>query len=173
MRYSINKNKYLISTELNALETLLTKNLDSDPRNSLLLLVKLRTGARASELLNLRKTSLDVDSETILIEGLKGSSDREIPLPKALFLRLRMYSLTVQGDRLFPISYNRLRQIWDLYRPCAKKLHSLRHTFAIELYKKTRDLRLVQVALGHRNIQNTMVYSEYVYSTTELRRLIL
>jgi integrase len=32
------------------------------------------------------------------------------------------------------------RQVWDLYRPCAKKFHALRHTFAIRLYRKTKDL---------------------------------
>jgi integrase len=74
---------------------------------------------------------------------------------------------------LFPITYNRLRQIWDLYRPVQKKFHSLRHTFAIQLYKKTKDIRLVQVALGHRNVMNTMIYADYVYSQTELRKLIL
>ena len=76
-------------------------------------------------------------------------------------------------DLLFPISYSRLIQIWEHYRPTHKKFHSLRHTFAIRLYKKTKDLRLVQVALGHRNITNTMIYADYVYSQQELRKLIL
>ena len=74
---------------------------------------------------------------------------------------------------LFPISYPRLVQIWQHYRPVHKKFHSLRHTFAIELYKKTKDIRLLQMALGHRNIANTMIYADYVYSQTELRRLLL
>jgi len=74
---------------------------------------------------------------------------------------------------LFPISYHRLYQIWHQYRPVAKKFHSLRHTFAIRLYRKTKDLRLVQVALGHRNITNTMIYADYIYSQQELRKLIL
>ncbi|CAM5999402.1 unnamed protein product [Sphagnum balticum] len=39
--------------------------------------------------------------------------------------------------------------------------------------QKTKDLRLVQVALGHRNITNTMVYADYIYSQQELRKLIL
>ena len=76
-------------------------------------------------------------------------------------------------QRIFPISYIRFHQIWDKYRPCHKKLHSLRHTFAIRLYKKTKDIRLVQFALGHRNIANTMIYADYVYSQEELKKLIL
>jgi len=36
--------------------------------------------------------------------------------------------------------------------------HDLRHTFACCLYSKSRDLSLVQVALGHSNLKTTLVY---------------
>lgn len=133
----------------------------------------LRTGARAQELLNLQKADLNAYDESVFIRGLKGSNDREIPLPSELFKRLQSYAESQPGAALFPISYHRLYQIWELYRPIPKKFHALRHTFAIELYQKTKDLRLVQVALGHRNITNTMIYADYVYSQQELRKLIL
>ena len=38
-------------------------------------------------------------------------------------------------------------------------IHSLRHTFAGRLYKKTGDLHLVQRALGHRQTTTTEVYA--------------
>ena len=38
-------------------------------------------------------------------------------------------------------------------------VHSLRHTFATRLYRKTGDLYLVQRALGHREITTTEVYA--------------
>lgn len=172
-RYSLNNNKYLLPNELAHLEKLLNDKLEKDPRNCFALLLALRTGARAQEILNLKKSDLNAFEETVLIQGLKGSNDREIPLPSPLFKKLLKYADTVDGHFLFPITYNRFRQIWDLYRPVNKKLHSLRHTFAIQLYKKTKDIRLVQVALGHRNVMNTMIYADYVYSQTELRKLIL
>lgn len=172
-RYSLNKNKYLLPNELDHLERMLEARVEADQRNCLALLLALKTGGRAQEILNLRKSSLNFEDQSVLIEGLKGSNDREIPLKKELFKKLADYSRTIDGDELFPITYNRFRQIWDQYRPCAKKLHSLRHTFAIQLYKKTKDIRLVQVALGHRNVMNTMIYADYVYSQTELRKLIL
>jgi integrase/recombinase XerC len=172
-RYSLNKNKYLLPNEMAQFEELLKKNLENDPRNCLILLLALRTGARAQELLNLKKADLNSHEESLLIYGVKGSNDREIPLHSSLFRHLNRYASEVQGDLLFPISYNRLRQIWEFYRPVKKKFHSLRHTFAIQLYRKTKDIRLVQVALGHRNVMNTMIYADYHYSQTELRRLIL
>ena len=38
-------------------------------------------------------------------------------------------------------------------------VHSRRHRFAIQLYRKTGDLLLVQQALGHRSIASTTVYA--------------
>jgi site-specific recombinase XerD len=172
-RYSLNKNKYLLEPELEKLNSLLDSHMDEDTRNCLLLKLALKTGARAQELLNLKKVDLNIYEESILIRGIKGSNDREIPIKSDIFRQLKKYSDSQSTQDLFPISYSRLRQIWDVYRPVSKKFHCLRHTFAIQIYKKTRDIRLVQVALGHRNVMNTMIYADYVYSHQELKRLIL
>lgn len=170
-RYALNKNKYLLDPEVTHLERVLENQSPKNDRDVLLLWLALKTGARATELLRLRQVDLNIYDKTIFIRGIKGSNDRELPLNPWLFERLREYS--DKKTDLFPIGYHRLRQVWDLYRPCSKKFHALRHTFAIRLYRKTKDLRLVQVALGHRNITNTMIYADYVYSQTELRKLIL
>lgn len=172
-RYQLNKNKYLLAPELERLTKIITDFETKDPRNCLILWIALKTGARAQEILNLQKSDLNPYDETVYIRGIKGSNDREIPLRSDLYRKLQRYADSVSGTKLFDISYDRLYQVWQLYRPIPKKFHALRHTFAIELYKKTRDIRLVQVALGHRNIANTMVYADYVYSQQELRRLIL
>ncbi|QDK37819.1 site-specific integrase [Bdellovibrio sp. NC01] len=172
-RYSLNKNKYLLAPEQERLRKILTDFQDKDPRNCLIMWVALRTGARAQEVLNLQKADLNSYDESIFIRGLKNSNDREIPIHSDIFARLHRFAEQQSGTKLFDISYNRLYQVWEMYRPVPKKFHSLRHTFAIELYQKTKDLRLVQVALGHRNIANTMVYADYVYSQQELRKLIL
>ena len=172
-RYSLNKSKYLLPPEVDSLRKLIEKFEIQDPRNVLLLDLGLRTGARASELLGVLQADLNSYDQSVLIRGLKGSNDREIPLEAAYFQKLKSFADSQSTPRVFDICYERLIQIWHLYRPVPKKFHSLRHTFAIELYQRTRDLRLVQVALGHRNIQNTMVYADYLYSVQELRRLIL
>jgi len=173
--YQLNKSKYLVLSEVTELKRVLGLFREKDLRNTLLIELALNSGARASELLNVKWTDLDDQEATVFIKGLKGSNDREIPLKRSLFNSLKKLKTqqTKYDENLFNISYPRLVQIWNDYRPVQKKFHSLRHTFALNLYKKTRDLRLVQVALGHRNIQNTIVYAEYVYSTQELKRLIL
>ena len=183
-RYALNKSKYLLPDEVQRLEQVLKSYLSSDRRNTTLLFLALFTGARATELLNLRREDLDVHEQTLFIRGIKGSSDRELPIPSWLFKEVQKVAATAQDrrfppipeamkNRIYPITYNRVRQIWQHYRPVHKKFHCLRHTFAIRLYRKTKDIRLLQMALGHRNITNTMIYADYVYSQQELRRLIL
>lgn len=171
-RYELTKAKYLLDPEQEALVATLEKYKDTDPRDTTLLWFALHTGARASELLAVTAADLDPNEMTVFIRGLKDSDNREIPLPKWLFLRLRLLA-PADGGRVFPISYNRLRQIWQHYRPVPKKFHALRHTFAINLYRKAKDILILKHALGHRSLGNTMIYAEYQYKTTELRRAIL
>lgn len=172
--YQLNKSKYLVDSELSELNRILNLFKKKDPRNTSLIDLALNSGARASEILNLTWSDLDPTEKTVFFKGLKGSNDREIPINTSLFTRIESLKSDLStSKKVFNISYPRLVQIWNDYKPVNKKFHSLRHTFALSLYKKTRDLRLVQVALGHRNIQNTIVYAEYVYSTEELRKLIL
>lgn len=138
-----------------------------------MLFVALHTGARAQEILNLTRADLDELQNSLYITGLKGSSDREIPLPKFLGRTLANHIKPLApGERLFPLTYNRLRQIWVIYRPSEKKFHSLRHTFAIRTYLRTKDVRLLQIALGHRSILNTMIYVDFAYSQSALKALI-
>lgn len=169
-RYQVNEDKFLTLEE----EERLVKSLVSaSKRDRLLILTALKTGARASELLSVTRRDLRPATHELFLRGLKGSLDRAIPLPTALFQELLEFANNQNTDNIFDISYPRLVQIWHIYSPNGKKFHCLRHTFAIRLFGRTQNLRLVQVALGHTNIQNTMVYADYYYNTVELRRLIV
>jgi len=37
--------------------------------------------------------------------------------------------------------------------------HTLRHSFATDLYRETTNIRLTQKALGHSNLATTMMYT--------------
>lgn len=165
--YQLTPEKYLAKSE----QAELLRYLAADtPRNQLLVEVALATGARASEILNITLKDLHLPTKSVLIRGLKGSNDREIPLPKKLFARLYDIASNDKTKRPFPITYPRLVQIWRKHAPNGKTFHSLRHTFALGLYNKTKNLKLVQIALGHKTITNTMIYMDYSYSQSEMRK---
>lgn len=172
-RQMLTSEKFLTDSELQALAFVFEswKDTPRDSRNITLLWLMVETGMRAGEALELTRDDLRPDTNTVFVRGNKGSNSRELPVSKVLFARLQ--SLVVGDPRLFPITYKRLHQIWNFYRPCPKKLHSLRHTFACNLYKKTLDIRLVQRALGHRWLSNTMIYVTFTYDLETLRKAML
>ncbi len=172
---TLTKDKFLTGAELEQLKECIKVYWDRDPRNTAIISLSLNSGARPSEVLAVRKQDLNSETNSILFIGLKGSRSRELPVPTLLFQRLQALARDSQNtDRIFPIALRTYQKVWDHYRPCQKKgVRSLRHTFAIQLYKKTKDIRLVQMALGHKSILNTMVYADYVYNQEELQKLLL
>jgi integrase len=142
---------------------------------TLMLLLLRKYGMRSNELLALRPKDLNPEAKTMRVKGSKGSMPREMPLPDELFERLytEARACLAPSDRIFPIAYHQLHYIWEHYRPAEKKLHSLRHTLAIEIYKKTKDIYLVRSILGHRSIANTMIYLSFANSQDEYRKVLV
>lgn len=141
-------------------------------RDVLMLRLLRKYGMRASELLGLKVSDLDFDGLGFTVSGLKGSHPRFFPVPPDLFDELRKIAKECSGvdDRLFPIGYSRLGQIWRMYRPSKKPLHSLRHTFAVEMYEKTRDPLYLQESLGHKSMASTLVYARVINKEQKDRR---
>ena len=164
--------KYLSDEEYEELERVISKYYKTDFRNCLLIELSMRTGCRAQEVLNIRKEDLNYDQQSLYIRTLKNGIDRDIPLPKPLFNKLKKYAESVNTEKIFTIGYDNFRIIWDYYRPVKKKLHSLRHTAAIRFYKKSRDLRLVMYFLGHSNPNTTLIYLEFVERIEKMRKII-
>lgn len=158
---ALNRSKFLEPGEVETLQS----SLDLSQRNDTLVALALETGARASELLALTRQDLFVDTQTVFFKGLKGSKDRELPVRAELFAALLTHVP-------FNIKYRRLEQVWRIKRPVPKKFHSLRHTFAVNLYRRTKDIKLVQLALGHASPTNTAVYTDFQYSLDELKRIL-
>lgn len=138
-------------------------------RNDVLILLALETGARASELLSIEPSHLFDATKSVLIKTLKQKGTeqrfRELPLRPELYYAVKQFIP-------FDIGYSRLDQIWCCYRPVRKHFHALRHTFAVNLYRRTRDLKLVQLALGHSSPVTTSIYTDFVYTLDEMRRIL-
>ncbi len=161
--------KYLSDPEYDQLHKKLIALKETNPRNAAYLLTALHTGARRSEILNLQFSDLILPNK-ISIQGLKNSNDREIPVPDWLFELLT--SLPRDSENIFNFTPIRANQIWYGYRLVKKPLHSLRHTYAVKTFKRTRDLQLVKFAMGHRQIHNTLIYVNYVVTQEDTDRLL-
>ncbi len=170
-RYELTKQKYLLDEEQAELVRILEKYEVSDFRDTTIIWLALHCGGRAQEILNITTQDLDVQGQSVFIKGMKNSDNRDIPLPPWLFKRL--LKLAPLEGRIFPFTYNRYLQIWHLFRPVKKNLHALRHTFALNLYRKAKDILILKLALGHRSLSNTMIYADFQYKNDELRRAIL
>lgn len=150
-------------------------------RDPLLIMLAFECGMRASEVRGLLIRDFNEQAKTIFIRSLKGSREREIPLKVSTSRVLKRFILEANralslnqvdpNTLIFSISYPRLNQIWQEYRPSPRKtFHCLRHSFAVNLYQRTQSIKVVQMALGHKSILNTMVYVDFSYSNIALRR---
>ena len=66
-------------------------------------------------------------------------------------------------DQRYPITYNGLKTEWKRHRARSGikdfRFHDKRHDFATKLLRESKNLKLVQKALNHRNIKTTLKYA--------------
>jgi site-specific recombinase XerD len=132
----------------------------------------LLTGVRLGSAIELRVSDVNLGQRTAQING-KGGTRQSVYLTSRIRGLIKSYikafGLT-PDDPLFPSrSGGHLcsRQVQLRFRHWLDKagitrrltVHSTRHTFAMNLYRKTGNLRLVQTALGHRHITTTEIYA--------------
>ncbi len=168
--------KVLSEEERIAFLSSLNKRYASPHRNLCMLRLMLEAGLRAGEVVALRPEHLDMTTCRLLVREGKGSKDR------ALWIRNDLRDLVGEwlerrrtSPWLFPTrngSQVQTRYLRTLVKRLARKAqipeaekvspHTLRHTFATDLYRETKNLRLVQKALGHASVATTQIYTHIV-----------
>lgn len=133
------------------------------------------TGARVSEICNLKEASVDLTNHTIKIFG-KGSKERMIQIENVDVLQvLNNYYILFQSDirdcGFFFVNklHNRLseqsvREIICKYTAMTEynihiTPHMFRHSFATLLLDEDVDIRYIQKLLGHSSITTTQIYT--------------
>lgn len=165
--------KVLTADEQRALVAQPNPRYASGLRNRCLIRIGLEVGLRASELTHLRPEHLDMLTCRLVVREGKGAKDRVLWISDDLrdligwWLERRPTS-----PWLFPtrdggqIDTRYLRTMVKHYAVKAGVSeaervtpHVLRHTFATDLLRETKNIILVQKALGHSDVSTTMIYT--------------
>jgi integrase/recombinase XerD len=140
-----------------------------------LLMTLYGTGVRRAELCRLRVADIDSARMLVHIRRGKGGHDRDVPLSATLLETLRVYWRWMKPQTyLFPGMVKNWRADvpitpkvpWAACRLAATRAglrqrlspHTLRHCFATHLLEAGADLRTIQLLLGHRKLEHTLVY---------------
>jgi len=143
-----------------------------DNRDRALLVIIYRYGLRASEATLLTPESINWDDNRIYIRRVKGGVSTERRLYDDVKNALLSYLPARQetGTALFTGRKGNLKPdtVGKLFKKYARQakldktmsVHCLRHSCAVHSLEAGLDIREVQDLLGHRNIQNTMIYTQ-------------
>jgi site-specific recombinase XerD len=137
--------------------------------------ILLNTGIRLSELTGIDVADVDLNENRIQLKRTKGGQPAfkhiNAKLKKVLHCYLNQWLqfetecpalfLSQWGRRLSDRQFALRLEMWASKAGIAKKVtpHILRHTFATNLYAKTKNLLAVQKALGHEYITTTQIYT--------------
>jgi site-specific recombinase XerD len=134
-----------------------------DVRDKLIVRTIYATGVRVSELCNMNVEDIDFDEHTIRIRG-KGDKIRTVFVDDETLADILKFSGTrivgpvFVGQQGKNISSRAIQHIFKNYAPSGITPHKIRHSYASELYKRSKNLRVVQENLGHTSIKTTEIY---------------
>lgn len=127
-------------------------------------------GLRASELVGLNLSDIDMEEGTVRVRG-KGRKERILPLGRMARFALEEYLagrregeavfVNRRGQRLTVRSIQRIvrRRLLQVAHAAGTNPHILRHSFATHLLERGADLRAVQELLGHSSLSTTQIYT--------------
>ena len=170
--------KYLSIEEV---DKLLDINLENafDYRNKAMLELLYCSGLRASEIINLTLSNIDLLNMVVNVYG-KGKKERIVPISRIaknyldIYINIYRPMLFVKGkkpnDILFLNNHGSSMTRQGLYKIIAKIAefknikkeitpHVLRHSFATHMIECGADIRSVQELLGHENVTTTEIYT--------------
>lgn len=148
------------------------------PANALVCEVCLATGLRVDDVLDIRTKEL---ARTMTVCEQKTHKKKRVTLTADLYERLReqagkYYVFPNRDDerkhRTRQAVFADLKRAGKCFRlPVVLSPHSLRKTYAVELYHKTGDLDKVKKALNHDNEVVTMIYAfSDIYTAEKLKK---
>lgn len=147
-------------------------------RNKTMVRVLLDAGLRLSEMTNLKWRDINLMTGQLKVVQGKGAKDRVLYVGDTALEELKRWrerqsdewgdsDLVFTTRTLRPLDGKAVRKMLATYAAKAGiskhvTTHTLRHTFASDLLRATKNIRLVQKALGHSDLSTTMIYTHIV-----------
>ena len=147
-------------------------------RNRTMIKLFLASGLRLSELINLKWKEINLMTGQLKVVEGKGSKDRILWISDSVVEELRIWKerqseklgmcslvfTTNSKNKLDDRNVRRMVYEYSKRAGISKNVspHTFRHTFASDLLRATKNIRLVQKALGHEDLSTTMIYTHIV-----------
>lgn len=147
-------------------------------RNKIIIKLLLNTGLRLAEMTNLKWKDINLISGSIKVVEGKGCKDRITYVDSETLEELQNWrerQLEDWGKTKYVFTTRNLtlldgKAVRQMIKTYTKKAgidkhittHSLRHTFASDLLRESKNIRIVQKALGHADISSTQIYTHIV-----------
>lgn len=150
-------------------------------RDKLLFLIGFECGLRASEVGTLRKEDFFSDKREMFCRRLKGSRNNTVKLTQDTSDLLEHYLhknpnetsyifLSRKNSHITKFTLNKIcKKYFKLASLPTEKahFHTIKHTAGVYLAEEGLDIKEVQYILGHRNVDNTMIYFDFTTKQQE------
>lgn len=172
---------YLSMDEIKILLSIPNVKDDNEFRHLMILTLLYETGARVSELINIKLNDINFNNTPYIILHGKGDKTRSVPISRDVSNMLKIYlnrfNINEQDDYIlknrlnYKITRDGVQYIIDTYVNKAKEKypnyynskitnHSFRHSKAMHLLEAGVNLVYIRDILGHKSITTTEVYAK-------------
>jgi integrase/recombinase XerD len=140
----------------------LFKSSKQNERDYMVITTLWETGLRVSELIKLAPQNINFEDRNLAIKG-KGGKIRNIDISNKLVMILQLYiknNKIKARDPIFDLTRQRVYQITKKYANVNP--HAFRHGYAINILRKTKNIKFLQKQLGHKSLQTTEQYLQFM-----------
>ena len=167
------KNKLPVTLEPEEVQNLLkqpNKRYPTGLRNKAMMSLMLHCGLRLSEVVNLKSGNINLTKGKLRVESGKGKKERDLAIPDYLTDLLdtwrnirsksNFFFSTLKGRKFSDRYIQQMVKRYSYKAGINKKIspHTLRHTYATEYYRQTKDIETLRRILGHSDISTTTIY---------------
>jgi type 1 fimbriae regulatory protein FimB/type 1 fimbriae regulatory protein FimE len=160
--------RYLTDSQVDKLVAAAREHSRYPNRDAAMILLAYHHGLRVAELCAMRWDQIDIKAGTLAVPRVKNGTPGVHPLPAADRAVLR--ALPREGKLVFTTERDHpmapagvraiMRRLGKLAGLGRVHPHMLRHAAGYKLVNQGTDIRVIQAYLGHRNISNTVRYTE-------------